>query len=184
MRAFLALEIPEEVKAYLETTVQTMKSRVQGVKWVGREGQHITLKFFGEIQESLVREIHALLAPIGNRHDAFTGALKEVTAFPSRRRARVIVVALEKGVDNLLRIFHDIEDSLSTIGIQKEERDFIPHVTLGRRKVPGPVLDRDIPELEPRTFSLDRIILFQSRLTREGAVYAPQWDIILGGKVP
>ena len=68
----------------------------------------------------------------------FEATTKEVDAFPNKRRARVIVVTLEKGVDIARTIFHDIEDALSTLGIEEEKRDFTPHITLGRRKEPAP----------------------------------------------
>ena len=144
MRAFLAFPIPAEVKQYLKSITSRMAPRVEGVKWVGEEGQHITLKFFGEIDEGLAREMETGLSPIGPTYGPFLASLQRIDAFPGRKRARVIVVTLSKGVDNIGMIFHDIEDNLSTLGIEREKRDLVPHITLGRRRVPAPLLDRDI----------------------------------------
>ncbi len=44
------------------------------------------------------------------------------------------------------------------------------------------MLEKDIVPLEEKRFTLDRIVMFQSTLTREGAQYTPQWDIKLGGQ--
>ena len=52
MRVFLALELPGAIKEYLSMVTKTMSQRVSGVKWVKAEGLHVTLKFFGEIDEN------------------------------------------------------------------------------------------------------------------------------------
>jgi len=45
-----------------------------------------------------------------------------------------------------------------------------------------PLLEKDIMVLEEKRFNVDKVVLFQSTLTKEGAVYTPQWDIKLGGR--
>ncbi|HOE16700.1 MAG TPA: RNA 2',3'-cyclic phosphodiesterase [Syntrophorhabdaceae bacterium] len=177
MRVFLALEIPDEIKAYLRVVTNQMAARIHNVKWVNERGQHITLKFFGEQEEKRVREIGDALSGIERLHAPIAVTLKDIEAFPDRKRARVIVVALEKGVDNIRMIFHDIEDRLSGLGVEKERRSFRPHITLGRMKTPGPLLDRDIVDVDKKDFVVRRMVLFQSILQPAGAVYAPIWEL-------
>jgi 2'-5' RNA ligase len=179
MRVFLAFEISVPVKEYLKTIITDMAPRISGVKWVKSEGQHITLKFFGEIEEAVATRIREKLSALENAFEPFEATIKAVDAFPSRRRARVIVVTLEKGVDIAKAIFHDIEDALSDLGIEKEKRDFTPHVTLGRKKEQAPLLERDIPGLNELSFIIDRIVLFKSTLTPQGAIYTKVWEIEL-----
>lgn len=173
MRVFLALEIPKEIKEYLGVVKDQMAARIRGVKWVNEEAQHITLKFFGEQEEKKVGEIGDALSGIERRYDPVAVTLKGIEAFPDRKRARVIVMALEKGVDNIQMIFHDIEDRLSGLGIEKEKRSFRPHITLGRMRIPGPLLDRDIVAVDVKGFAVSRMVLFQSMLKPAGAVYTP-----------
>jgi RNA 2',3'-cyclic 3'-phosphodiesterase len=177
MRAFFAFEISASVKEYIQEVIKGMASRVTGVRWVKSDGQHITLKFLGEIEETMANNIKNRLASLENIYGPFEATIKAVDAFPNKRRARVIVVTLEKGVDISKAIFHDIEDALSTLGIEKEERDFTPHITLGRKKEPGPLLERDIPGLDEMGFIIDRLVLFRSTLTPGGAIYTPVWEI-------
>jgi 2'-5' RNA ligase len=177
MRAFLAFEISVPVKEYLQGIILGMASRITGAKWVKNDGQHITLKFFSEIEETMANNMKERLARLENIYGPFEATTKGVDAFPNKRRARVIVVNLEKGVDISRAIFHDIEDTLSTLGIEKEKRDFTPHITLGRNKEPTPLLERDIPGLEEMSFVIDRLVLFRSTLTPQGAIYAPVWEI-------
>jgi RNA 2',3'-cyclic 3'-phosphodiesterase len=178
VRSFLAMEIPGNIKEYLQDVIRTMAARTGGVKWVRPEGQHITLKFFGEIDEGTALQIREALSPV-ETYEPFTASLGRVDAFPGRKSARVIVAVLEKGVDNIRRIFNDIEHGLSTLGIEREKRDLTPHITLGRRKVPAPLLEREIAKLEEKTFLLDKLVLFKSTLTPGGAVYEPVWEIRL-----
>jgi 2'-5' RNA ligase len=70
-------------------------------------------------------------------------------------------------------IFHDIEDRLSGLDIEKEKRSFRPHITLGRMRIPGPLLDRDIVAVDMKGFAVSRMVLFQSTLRPAGAVYTP-----------
>jgi len=177
MRVFLALEIPEDIKVYLSGISKTMSQRVPGVKWIKPEGQHMTLKFFGEIGEEKVREVEAALEGIDRQHGVVHVTLKEITAFPDKKRAKVVVVTFGEGVDNTRAIFHDIESRLEAVNIEKERREFTPHVTLGRVKVPMPLLERDLAQVEQKSFVVDRLVVYQSTLTREGAIYAPLKEI-------
>jgi 2'-5' RNA ligase len=182
MRAFLAIEISDDIKQYLKTIIKSMAMHVDGIKWVKEAGQHITLKFFGEIEEARAWKIKEAVSMLEKKYSPFVATTKGLSAFPDKKRARVIVVTLEKGVDNIKMIFNDIEHGLSMLGIEKEKRELTPHITLGRRKIPAPLLDRDIIEMEEKTFIIDRLVLFKSTLTKEGPIYTPVWEIKLGGE--
>lgn len=182
MRAFLAFEISSSVKEYLQIIAAAMATRISGVKWVKKDGQHITLKFFGEIEEVMAKQIQERLSDFEGRYEPFGATIQAIDAFPSKRRVRVIVVTLEKGVDIAKTIFHDIEEALSTLGIEKEKRDFTPHITLGRKKEQTPLLERDIPILNELSFIVDRVVLFKSTLTPQGAIYDRVWEIEFKGR--
>jgi 2'-5' RNA ligase len=179
MRVFLALELPGAIKEYLLTVTKTMSQRVSGVKWVKAEGFHVTLKFFGEIGEKKAQEIEGALQGINKKQMASAVQLKEINAFPDLMRPRVIVVTFQEGVDNVKAIFHDIESCLLAVGIQKEGRGFIPHITLGRVKDMIPLLKSSIMLLEEKRFLLDNLVLYQSTLMRERALYTPLKEIKL-----
>jgi 2'-5' RNA ligase len=179
MRVFLALELPGAIKEHLLTVTKSMSQRVSGVKWVKAEGLHVTLKFFGEIEEKKVQEIGEALHGINEQRLAMPVQLKEINAFPDLMRPRVIVVTFQEGVDNVKAIFHDIESRLLAADIQKEVRVFTPHITVGRVKDAAPLLKRNIIALEEKRFLLDNLVIYQSTLTREGALYAPLKEIKL-----
>jgi len=181
MRAFIAFEIPGFVKTYLSRTIVAMSSKTDNVKWVRDEGLHITIKFLGEIDEALGGKIRDELLYLGKRYKPFTMGLDRIDAFPDRKRARVIVVRLKNEVDIISNIFKDIEDNLKKFGFESEKRAFTPHITLGRRKAPLPLLEKAIIKLDKMDFTIDSVVMFKSTLTAKGAIYDPIWKIILGG---
>src|SRR5262249_7785653 len=67
LRLFAALEIPDDVA---ERLLALMKG-VSGASWRPRENLHLTLRFFGEVQEPVADEIDAALGEIAIRHAPF-----------------------------------------------------------------------------------------------------------------
>lgn len=182
MRAFIAAEIPGEIKRYLKGVSMAASKYTDGVKWVQEKGQHLTLKFLGEIGEVMPEKIKDAIGPVGSIYPPVTFTLKGMDAFPNRKKARVIVVTLENGVDIIKDIFNYIEERLSPLGFEREKRGFRPHITLGRRRTPAPLLEKAIMDMERMSFTVDRIILFKSLLRPEGASYTPVWEIKLRGE--
>ncbi|HOV90861.1 MAG TPA: RNA 2',3'-cyclic phosphodiesterase [Syntrophorhabdaceae bacterium] len=181
MRAFIALELPLSVKENLSKVISNMSMKMDGVKWVNNAGLHITLKFLGEVEETLVGRIREGLSYLGEKYPPFTLALDCIDAFPDKKRARVIVVKLKNRVDIAINIFKDIENNLEKYSFEKEKRVFTPHITLGRRKTPAPLLEKTIAKLDELEFPVDTLVMFKSTLTNKGAIYDPIWKIKLGG---
>ena len=182
MRSFIALDVPGPVSDYLSGVIERLAKMTRGVKWVKKAGIHITLKFLGEIDDEAAAVLHDTLAPIGSQFSRIMVSLKEIDAFPSRRRARVVVVKLGNGVEEAKALFADMEARLAGFAFKKEEREFTPHITLGRLKLPAPFPNGDAPALERMEFAIDRMVLYKSTLTPSGALYSPIWTIKLGGE--
>ncbi len=180
MRSFLAFEIPPKVKAYLSQVSEAMAKSVPGVRWVRPEGQHITIRVFGEISDARAREITEVLGAAGPSPGVET-TLNRIDAFPDRRRPRVIVATIDEGVDIIRSIYHDIETRLTALGYEREKRGFHPHITFGRMKCPR-LFWRETPPLECPRFAIERIILYKSILGREGATYEPLFEKELGAE--
>ncbi len=177
MRTFLALQLPDSAKTYLSETIDSLSGHISGIRWVKPDALHITLKFFGEIEEAKAEEILLALNGIGDYYGAVPVRLKELDAFPNRKHPRVLVAAIHEEVDNIKTIFHDIENRLESVGIEKEKRGFIPHITLGRLKEALPILKQHIVPLDETLFYIDSLVLYSSTLTREGAIHEPRSQI-------
>lgn len=182
MRTFLALPIPADIIAYLREVVGRLRMRTEGVRWARDEGIHITVKFLGEIEEPMVERMQSALTPIGVRLKPFRASLGSLDAFPTRRSARVIVVKLKQGIEQSEAIFEEVEERLAAIGVEREKRKLVPHLTLGRRRIPKPFPDGDPTPVENKEFIIGELVLYKSTLTPGGAIYAPVWKIKLGGE--
>lgn len=181
MRSFLALDVPDAVLAYLGSVTERLARMMHGVRWVKPEGIHITLKFFGEIEDSMAPRIREALLPLSSQFSPFVVSLKELDAFPSKRRARVVIVRLLKGVETMQAMYEEVEERLVQFDFEREARAFTPHLTLGRMKTPAPFPNGDVPAIEAREFMIDQMVLYKSTLTPAGALYTPIWTIKLGG---
>jgi len=138
---------------------------------------HVTLKFLGEQDESLVNPLRDALEGVVPAHAAISGRTTEVGAFPNFRRPRVVWVGMT-GERALQSLAGDIDRALTPLGIPREARPFQAHLTLGRVKgelVPAQStalaaaakLCRGSRELTVRT-----VDLMQSELGRGGSRYS------------
>ena len=118
MRAFLALEVPGDIVAYLTGVIERLAKRTEGVRWVRREGIHITVKFLGEIEEAASDRMRDALSSMGERFEPVAARLGGLDAFPSRRSARVIVVKLKEGAYEMQAIFSEMEDRLASMNVE------------------------------------------------------------------
>ncbi len=176
MRVFLALPVPPMVGAALETATASLKSLFHGMAVPRREGLHFTIFFFGERSVAEVEELkHALRGPM-NPVSPITVRWNGLGTFPPAGNLRVVYAAVGEGSDSLIRLQAQIGRLLEDAGVALpvEQRPFQPHLTLGRHKG-GPV-DRQLLAniaLPDDAFIIDRCVLFQSILNRDGAVYLP-----------
>jgi RNA 2',3'-cyclic 3'-phosphodiesterase len=187
IRSFLAIELPETIRNKIDEIQGELKSSRADVRWVSPEKIHLTLKFFGNIEEARVESIiKAIENPVRNT-PAFTVKVRRIGAFPHWKNPRVIWVGLidEKGI---LSPFHkELETELKGIEFEPETRGFRPHLTLGRvhssRGIEG--LIRKVERYQEEDFgdfSVERVVLFKSDLRPEGPIYTPLREVRLKGK--
>ncbi len=116
-----------------------MQEGVPGARWQTREQMHLTLRFIGEVDGSDANAIDDALSSI--RASKFTLQLKSAGAFGSKiPRALWAGIAPNEALTHLQR---KIETALQRIGLEAEQRKFVPHVTLARLRAtpPGIVMD-------------------------------------------
>ncbi|QLP97024.1 MAG: RNA 2',3'-cyclic phosphodiesterase [Rhodoblastus sp.] len=123
-RLFAALEIPDDLAADLAT----LRGGLFGARWVEEEDLHLTLRFFGDIDERLAEEIEGELADI--RKPSFAVTLERLDWFGGDRPRAIIVKA--KASPELVALQSKIETAMRRLGAPPEPRKFAPHVTLAR----------------------------------------------------
>jgi len=180
IRSFIAIELPEEAKRGLAKLKEELeRDEHKFVKWVEPRGVHLTLKFLGNIPAKRVVEITEAMGKAAQGISQFHLEISGLGAFPSLRQARVLWVGIGGEVDKLSRLAQNIDYALEAIGFAKEERPFVPHLTLARIRQGASRLERsDFGELVGSTIFKDKynievkaISLMRSQLTPAGAIY-------------
>jgi RNA 2',3'-cyclic 3'-phosphodiesterase len=180
IRTFIALPIPEEVKASLSDAIAELKAKNHAVRWVKPDGLHITLKFLGDIPEEIVPPLTADLDRAASTCPRLFLALSGFGAFPNVRRPRVVWVGLVGSIQELVRLAADIDKACLAYGVAREKRPFASHITLGRLKAPT-MVDLAVNPVSG-TFSASEILLYKSVLLPGGAQYTVLHRSSLGVK--
>lgn len=184
IRTFIAVELPEGVRAALVGSIREVARRWDegGVRWVGEENMHLTLRFLGDTDPDQVPALSAGLSRVIGEEEVFELGLREMGCFPNPRRPRVIWVGLQDEGERLGGLQKGVERLVCDHGWEGEKRAFRPHLTLGRvrdrAQPPGGEWMRDPEEL---SFQVERVLLIQSELRRSGAVYTVLHAAMLGG---
>lgn len=186
LRAFLAIELPKIVLKKIEEVQEELKSSHADVRWVNPEKIHLTLKFFGNIEESRIEPIvKSIEGPIRTT-TPFPLAIRGMGTFPHLKTPRVIWIGLVEGREILALFQKQLESKIEAIGFEAEERPFHPHLTLGRVKS-GRGKEELIRGMEKYkdeefgNFRVERVVLFKSELRPTGPVYTPLRELKLGG---
>lgn len=177
MRIFIALDIPDEIRARLREYIERVRPLAPDAPWVKPESLHVTLKFIGEAGETRVEEIKNVLQQI--KAQPFAVKFSDVGFFPNHNSGRVFWAGVDGG-EALPKLAASIDQALQKIGIEAEKRAYHPHLTLARAGTRSGAyqifkqLPRGInPEEHPQfgTMTAQEFFLYRSELLRGGAKY-------------
>lgn len=176
MRCFIAIEVPSEVKAAFIELQKDLRSAGADVAWTNPDNVHLTLKFLGEIDKKLVSEVERVCRETIAATPPFNLSLNGIGLFPNERHPRVLWVGLGGELETLERLQEQLDEKLAGIGFEIEEKDFQPHLTVGRirsNKNLGDLLARsDGYALPSLSFVVREIVLMKSDLLPSGACYS------------
>src|SRR6202163_4292649 len=171
-RLFTALEIPRHVAESLAM----MRGGLPGARWIDPENYHLTLRFIGDIDDALARDIAGLLGRVQRR--PFELRLDGLTSFGGRKPRAVVATATQ--VAPLFELQAEHERLLQRIGLEPEGRKYIPHVTLARLRDSS---SRDVADylstraaLFSSSFRVSRFVLFSARASVGGGPYVVEAD--------
>ncbi len=123
LRLFAAVEVPPEIGEELSAH----QNGIETAAWRDADSFHITLRFFGEVEEPCADDLDAELA--GVAVDPFDLTLAGVGAFGLGHRTRAIWAGVEPS-PSLRRLAAKCETAARRAGLPPEGRTFAPHVTL------------------------------------------------------
>jgi len=177
LRLFVALEVPESVRAEAGRRVEAVKGSLPPARWVDLDKVHLTLIFLGATDDALVPGLAAALARACSPFQPFSLALADGGTFPPRRPARVAWIGLEAPPD-LQRLQAAAQAAVvsSVPSFEAEDRPYHPHVTVARCPAPWPrpaaeAFSAALAGPVGDSFPVDEVVLFESQLRRGGALY-------------
>jgi len=177
IRAFIAAEIPREIRDGIREICRRLKKTGADVRWVKPGNMHLTLRFLGnDVPRETVNAIGDALHIRLKSVDQFTMAIEGLGAFPNARKPRVVWLGIEPHDGPLLELREAIEDAVVEGGWTREERPFSAHLTLGRVKSQSgmgklqQVLEKGLDQ-PVGSMVVDKVSLIQSNLKPSGPVY-------------
>ena len=187
IRAFLAIDPPENILQAMSRLQEKLKREISGrISWTKPQGQHLTLKFFGDISTEDVKNICSAVQNRATSEQSLNLKIEKLGVFPGARRPLVIWCGVTDDVEKLSGLQKQLDSDFAGIGFPRENRPFRAHLTIGRIKDPSGLTG--ISEALTKynafaagEFSCKELILFQSRLTPQGAIYTKLAEFALSG---
>jgi 2'-5' RNA ligase len=189
IRAFIAIELPLELKAELTKLQNKLRSASgNSARWVEPNGIHLTLKFLGNVRRGQIDDVTKAIEEAANGTPAFSIRVNESGCFPDAHRPQVVWVGLAGDLKTLDELVKKLEAALTRLGFKPENRPFTPHLTLARvRDTATPVERQALGEAVGRlpveiatTIEASEICLMRSELTPMGAIYTRLAGVKLG----
>lgn len=176
IRAFIALNLPFEIKNYITISLFELKKyfKYEDIKWVNTENLHITFAFFKKIDKSLI--------------------IKKFNQLNFNNLNNNIIISIDEKIDNFnykvlylkpdnyeffFSIYNEILDKFREYIDIKQK--FIPHLTIARIKKKLKTYEIKIIQdfrLPVIQFKPQEISLFQSILMPNGPIYYKLKSII------
>ena len=169
-RLFVAIDLPEEVTESLEQICVGLP----GARWTDPEQYHLTLRFIGEVDGLVYRDIEAGLAEV--EFEPFTLTLQSFGHFPPRGEPKVLWAGVTP-TDPIEPLRRAVDRVVNGAGVKPERRKFSPHVTVARFPYGAPIqrLQRFLAghalyRSEP--FVVESFHLYSSQLHQDGALHS------------
>jgi RNA 2',3'-cyclic 3'-phosphodiesterase len=177
IRAFIAVRIDPAVTERIAEARSQLEPSLKGIRWVKEDNLHLTLKFLGPVAEDKIAPIAEALEKALRSMERFSVGCRGLGVFPDIRKPRVLWAGLQGGA--LGRLAAAVEEVLASIGLAREEREFKPHLTIGRWRdftARPDALRSEMERWREHDFGrseMNEVIFFQSVLKPGGAVHTP-----------
>ena len=171
MRTFVAVFPPQRVREKLFHAARDLPAS-KDFRLIGPEKLHLTLKFLDNVAEDDLSRVTRALRPLRERHEPFEVSTSGFGAFPSERRIRILWAGVEEGSKSLGEVAQTVEDLLEPAGFGREERPYVPHLTLGRTR--GRQAKLEVASVSPPAlrFTLSSVDLVESVPGEGGITYS------------
>lgn len=202
IRAFLAVELTDDLRRSVALVQQEVRRRIDGagrresrITWVKPAALHLTIKFLGDTGEQMVEPLRGILSQAIGERRWLSVPLTMVGGFPRAQSPRVLWVGPGEGWNRsedcaeALAWQQSIDEGCRQFGFAPETKPFSPHLTIARIKAGerqvglalanSGLLDRPF---EIGQLVMNRLSFMRSELRPEGPLYTRIWDVPVGDR--
>ncbi len=181
IRAFIALQLPEQVTHQLELFQNKIKiGAPRGLRWVKPENIHLTLSFLGDTPRTKISQLKDLLSEVSAKHSELHASFTQLGAFPNPNRMRVFWLGMAASPE-LTTLARDVNQACKACDLPGDDKPFVPHLTLAR--LPDGLSTKEHEQaaqllkyplqIDQKEFLIKNLVIYQSDLKPSGAVYTP-----------
>lgn len=177
-RIFAAIDISDEARTQALNYIETLRGKFPElrVSWDKAEKLHITVKFFGDVENYRILLLSKTFEKVAGQFSPFNLRISKTGVFPSRRNPRVLWLGLQDENGSLSQINTFLESECEKQGFVREKRLFKPHLTIARLRQPEKSEDLIEKHLqtnfETAVFEVGEITIYESKLQPAGSVYS------------
>jgi 2'-5' RNA ligase len=194
-RLFVATDFPESHRVLLDEFLAIVREADVPIRWVGANAAHMTLHFIGEVPIETAELLRLGFSSAAGSTHPFSLHVDGAGAFPNLDKPQIVWLGLAGDVASLRRLHRASETFLLGFDIVTEQREFKPHITLGRARqaLQSPEINALVrlmrsDEVQQKLaalaepFRVDHLTLYRSHLSHEGASYEPLATARLSGR--
>ena len=183
-RIFTAIDVSDEARQKVAVYIESLRREFPDLRvgWEKPEKLHLTLKFFGDVDENGLQNVEKTVEKTARRISNFRFQISDFRlliqstgVFPNLRNPKILWLGLEDNADLLKTINEILENEFAKIGFSKEKRNFRPHLTFARLRQPlksGKLAEIHIKnEFPPTEFTVKSIEIYESTLLPTGSNY-------------
>lgn len=153
MRIFIALLFSEIVKNKIFGLVNELEKKFEG-NFTARDNLHLTLYYIGEIDKVLLEKVKKEIKEIN--FNKFSYETLGIGSFKNSFKHRLLHLTVKEDI-SLKSIHVKVLNALKKSGIEINNLDFTPHITLGRKVF--------INDLEMKSIKFSDISILASRIS-------------------
>lgn len=170
MRLFIGIRVPPEIRTHLTDMWTTLSERPRGVRDESPQNLHLTVAFLGEVEQSKIQILSALIARATERPPRGSFSVEGFETFPRKNPTLVIAnINREDGVPWKPYI-EKLRDMVSVVAPQVDRKPWIPHITIARsnKSTALPVWSHSFKRI---TWQPTELSLIMSESTKNGSKY-------------
>lgn len=176
IRTFLAVEICDEVRRRAAELIGSLRTDGDDIKWIEPHNLHFTLNFLGDVNDNEVHDVCRVAVKAAAQFPLFEMECLGLGAFPHVGNPRTIWLGVGEGSEPMCGLQDVLAEGLSELGFPRENRQFVPHLTLGRSRRGGRTRHLTSRLVELADFAAGRciveeVVVFSSILEPTGPLY-------------